>query len=197
MFSELCRETLRKAAVCYSAGRTGSPSPSPPTSPPSSPAKETKIVTNIELANVNCANDQVRELSSSSIRAKSQYANQGTITSSTDSREITNKKSNSTDNMEKRTSMFTDFTRKWRRERRRAKNNASDPEIRECRSSSCERVHSNTNYYYQNKTNNNIEYYHQRRECKRYRRDSSGSSTDPDDSSTSGDEVGSLNKVEQ
>ncbi|XP_012262269.2 trichohyalin isoform X6 [Athalia rosae] len=40
MFSELCRETLRKAAVCYSSGRSASPSPSPPPSPPSSPAKE-------------------------------------------------------------------------------------------------------------------------------------------------------------
>ncbi|KAJ8665329.1 hypothetical protein QAD02_006991, partial [Eretmocerus hayati] len=45
MFSELCRETLRKAAVCYSSGRSSaSPSPSPPTSPsispPSSPQRQ-------------------------------------------------------------------------------------------------------------------------------------------------------------
>ncbi|XP_032458167.1 ensconsin isoform X15 [Nasonia vitripennis] len=41
MFSELCRETLRKAAVCYSSGRSSaSPSPSPPSSPPPSPSKE-------------------------------------------------------------------------------------------------------------------------------------------------------------
>ncbi|XP_014604650.1 PREDICTED: MAP7 domain-containing protein 2 isoform X7 [Polistes canadensis] len=52
MFSELCRETLRKAAVCYSSGRTGSPSPSPPTSPPASPAKEAKIPANVDLGNV-------------------------------------------------------------------------------------------------------------------------------------------------
>lgn len=52
MFSELCRETLRRAAVCYSAGRTGSPSPSPPTSPPPSPAKEAKTAANAQLANV-------------------------------------------------------------------------------------------------------------------------------------------------
>lgn len=51
MFSELCRETLRKAAVCYSA-RAGSPSPSPPTSPPPSPAKEAKTAANADLANV-------------------------------------------------------------------------------------------------------------------------------------------------
>ncbi|KYN37974.1 hypothetical protein ALC56_07598 [Trachymyrmex septentrionalis] len=54
MFSELCRETLRKAAVCYSA-RAGSPSPSPPTSPPPSPAKEAKTAANADLANVRDA----------------------------------------------------------------------------------------------------------------------------------------------
>ena len=53
MFSELCRETLRKAAVCYTSGRGGSPSTSPPTSPPSSPAKEAKTTANVELANVH------------------------------------------------------------------------------------------------------------------------------------------------
>ncbi|XP_026830035.1 MAP7 domain-containing protein 1 isoform X6 [Ooceraea biroi] len=55
MFSELCRETLRKAAVCYSSARAGSPSPSPPTSPPSSPAKEAKTAANTDLANVRDA----------------------------------------------------------------------------------------------------------------------------------------------
>ncbi|XP_029674711.1 zinc finger CCCH domain-containing protein 13-like isoform X7 [Formica exsecta] len=55
MFSELCRETLRKAAVCYSSARAGSPSPSPPTSPPPSPAKEAKTAANSDLANVRDA----------------------------------------------------------------------------------------------------------------------------------------------
>ncbi|XP_070158579.1 ensconsin isoform X6 [Polyergus mexicanus] len=55
MFSELCRETLRKAAVCYSSARAGSPSPSPPTSPPPSPAKEAKTPANSDLANVRDA----------------------------------------------------------------------------------------------------------------------------------------------
>ncbi|XP_011251282.1 MAP7 domain-containing protein 1 isoform X5 [Camponotus floridanus] len=55
MFSELCRETLRKAAVCYSSARAGSPSPSPPTSPPPSPAKEAKTAANADLANVRDA----------------------------------------------------------------------------------------------------------------------------------------------
>ncbi|XP_024935868.1 apical junction molecule isoform X37 [Cephus cinctus] len=61
MFSELCRETLRKAAVCYSSGRAGSPSPSPPPSPPSSPAKETKTSANPELANVRDVRPEVNK----------------------------------------------------------------------------------------------------------------------------------------
>lgn len=58
MFSELCRETLRKAAVCYSSARAGSPSPSPPTSPPPSPAKEAKTAANTDLANVRDADHE-------------------------------------------------------------------------------------------------------------------------------------------
>ncbi|XP_046746557.1 MAP7 domain-containing protein 1-like isoform X7 [Diprion similis] len=57
MFSELCRETLRKAAVCYSSGRSASPSPSPPNSPPSSPAKEAKSSANLQLANATTSAD--------------------------------------------------------------------------------------------------------------------------------------------
>ncbi|XP_046596068.1 ensconsin isoform X17 [Neodiprion lecontei] len=57
MFSELCRETLRKAAVCYSSGRSDSPSPSPPNSPPSSPAKEAKSSANLQLANATTSAD--------------------------------------------------------------------------------------------------------------------------------------------
>ncbi|CAB0034054.1 unnamed protein product, partial [Trichogramma brassicae] len=43
MFSELCRETLRKAAVYYNSGRT-SASSSPPSSPPPSPQRNSRIV---------------------------------------------------------------------------------------------------------------------------------------------------------
>ncbi|XP_071642626.1 uncharacterized protein [Temnothorax longispinosus] len=70
MFSELCRETLRKAAVCYSA-RAGSPSPSPPTSPPPSPAKEAKTAANADLANV-------RDASHEGARDHHQYHHSGT-----------------------------------------------------------------------------------------------------------------------
>ncbi|KOC64923.1 Reticulocyte-binding protein 2 like protein a [Habropoda laboriosa] len=55
MFSDLCKEALRRAAVCYSTGHAGSPSPSPPTSPPPSPAKEAKTTANVDLANVRDA----------------------------------------------------------------------------------------------------------------------------------------------
>ncbi|XP_057319822.1 MAP7 domain-containing protein 1-like isoform X29 [Microplitis mediator] len=184
MFSELCRETLRKAAVCYSTGRTGSPTSSPPTSPPPSPAKKAKTIANIELANVNSTNDQVGESSVNlSKSSQQQYVQQGSNPSSvTDTREIANKKSN-LEYVEKRAAMPTDFSRKSRRDRRRYYNSYPD-EIRECRSVSCDRDQT---YYYQNQNINN-EY--QRREYVRYRRDSSGSSTDQDDSSTSGDEAG-------
>ncbi|KAK2581449.1 hypothetical protein KPH14_005121 [Odynerus spinipes] len=72
MFSELCRETLRKAAVCYSSGRAGSPSPSPPTSPPASPAKEAKTSANVDLGNVRGTGCECREPSASGKRQTSQ-----------------------------------------------------------------------------------------------------------------------------
>ncbi|XP_066588064.1 ensconsin isoform X5 [Prorops nasuta] len=63
MFSELCRETLRKAAVCYSSARARSLSPSPPTSPPPSPSKEAKTCSNADLANGRrvTATDEVKD----------------------------------------------------------------------------------------------------------------------------------------
>ncbi|XP_044015956.1 MAP7 domain-containing protein 2 isoform X17 [Aphidius gifuensis] len=185
MFSELCRETLRKAAICYNVGRPGSPSsppksPSPSTSPPPSPAKETKTSTNIELANVNRSTSKIGDLSGN-ITTKNQASQQqlGATNTFTDKREFTNKKFNTNENKrEKRTSMLTDFSKKHT-ERRRVQYNMSDEE-RESRSSSCEQ---NQLYNQQNHDN----YY---RESRRYRKDSSGSSSEPDDSSTSGDEAG-------
>lgn len=73
MFSELCRETLRKAAVCYSSARAGSPSPSPPTSPPPSPAKEAKTAANVDLANV-------RDAGHEGARDQQQHHHPGTTT---------------------------------------------------------------------------------------------------------------------
>ncbi|XP_046838111.1 MAP7 domain-containing protein 1-like isoform X10 [Vespa crabro] len=72
MFSELCRETLRKAAVCYSSGRAGSPSPSPPTSPPASPAKEAKTSANTDLGNVRGTGCECRESSATGRRHTTQ-----------------------------------------------------------------------------------------------------------------------------
>ncbi|XP_023313541.1 MAP7 domain-containing protein 2-like isoform X11 [Trichogramma pretiosum] len=53
MFSELCRETLRKAAVYYNSGRT-SASSSPPSSPPPSPQRNSRIVAP-ETRDVGCS----------------------------------------------------------------------------------------------------------------------------------------------
>ncbi|XP_074098942.1 uncharacterized protein LOC141527399 isoform X4 [Cotesia typhae] len=193
MFSELCRETLRKAAVCYSSGRSGSPSSSPPTSPPSSPAKEAKTSANAELANVNLnsPNDQVGESSlstpsSANTHVSRQHLHQGSEPSTTkDAREVPNKRP-SYEYVEKRAAMPTDFSRKSRRDRRRYYSYPDD--IRECRSVSCDRDRDRDQMYYCQ--NQNINYEYHRREYGRYRRDSSGSSTDQDDSSTSGDEAG-------
>ncbi|XP_053974836.1 ensconsin isoform X37 [Hylaeus volcanicus] len=79
MFSELCRETLRKAAVGYSSGRAGSPSPSPPTSPPPSPAKEAKTTANIDLANVRDACHEVRDSGAGGRRSPQQSSSGTTI----------------------------------------------------------------------------------------------------------------------
>ncbi|XP_044590983.1 MAP7 domain-containing protein 1-like isoform X17 [Cotesia glomerata] len=192
MFSELCRETLRKAAVCYSSGRSGSPSSSPPTSPPPSPAKEAKTSANAELANVNLnsPNDQVGESSlstpsSANTHVSRQHLYQGSEPSAAkDAREVPNKRP-SYEYIEKRATMPTDFSRKSRRDRRRYYSYPDD--IREWRSVSCDRDRDRDQMYYCQNQNINYEY---RREYGRYRRDSSGSSTDQDDSSTSGDEAG-------
>ncbi|XP_034935912.1 titin homolog isoform X3 [Chelonus insularis] len=187
MFSELCRETLRKAAVCYSAGRTGSPSSSPPstspsTSPPPSPAKEAKTTVNIELVDVNCANNHVGESPSNTARLM-QHAHQGpTIITSQDSKEIPFKKLH-VEHVEKRTTLLTNVKKKLKIRRRGNCYYSVPDDVREYKSLSCNRVHM------YNEQNQNI-YYEYRREYGKQRKNSSGSSTDPDDSSTSGDEAG-------
>ncbi|KAI4492605.1 hypothetical protein M0804_002396 [Polistes exclamans] len=102
MFSELCRETLRKAAVCYSSGRTGSPSPSPPTSPPASPAKEAKIPANADLGNVRGTGC---EFTGSSGKRQTTTATTTTTTTTTQPVELR-------DFREKRPAMPTDFTKR-------------------------------------------------------------------------------------
>lgn len=89
MFSELCRETLRKAAVCYSSGRAGSPSPSPPTSPPPSPAKEAKTTANVDLANVRDACHEARDPGTSGRRAPHQQQPTSSGTCVTEFRDFT------------------------------------------------------------------------------------------------------------
>lgn len=89
MFSELCRETLRKAAVCYSSGRAGSPSPSPPTSPPPSPAKEAKTTANVDLANVRDACHEARDPGTSGRRAPHQHQPTSSGTCVTEFRDFT------------------------------------------------------------------------------------------------------------
>ncbi|XP_011314394.1 uncharacterized protein KIAA1211 homolog isoform X7 [Fopius arisanus] len=173
MFSELCRETLRKAAVCYSAGRSGSPTQSPPTSPPPSPAKEAKVVANVELANVNRTNNQIGD---TAYPPSKHQQDKGTTTVDTDTREVTNKKWNTNEERKRRTSMLTNFSKRSP-ERRRIRYTMSD----EYRSASVERD------YYTSRENRYEPYY---RDYRRYKRDSSGSSSEQDDSSTSGDEAG-------
>ena len=93
MFSELCRETLRKAAVCYSSGRAGSPSPSPPTSPPPSPAKEAKTTANVDLANVRDTCHEARDPGTSGKRSLPQQPSSSTGTCTTEFRDFTGRRS--------------------------------------------------------------------------------------------------------
>ncbi|CAD1476696.1 unnamed protein product [Heterotrigona itama] len=93
MFSELCRETLRKAAVCYSSGRAGSPSPSPPTSPPPSPAKEAKTTANVDLANVRDTCHEARDPGTSGKRSLPQQPSSSAGTCTTEFRDFTGRRS--------------------------------------------------------------------------------------------------------
>ncbi|KAK1131292.1 hypothetical protein K0M31_017579 [Melipona bicolor] len=107
MFSELCRETLRKAAVCYSSGRAGSPSPSPPTSPPPSPAKEAKTTANVDLANVRDTCHEARDPGTSGKRSLPQQPSSSAGTCTTEFRDFTGRRSPnaSGDSREKRSTV--------------------------------------------------------------------------------------------
>ncbi|CAL1689249.1 unnamed protein product [Lasius platythorax] len=187
MFSELCRETLRKAAVCYSSARAGSPSPSPPTSPPPSPAKEAKTAANADLANVRDAGhegvgDQHHSGTITGRRAPS------TGNAAIESKEPTAERSTdrSNDFREKRPAMPTDFSKRLpgleAREGRRGRTcGAAEP--RESRSVSPEKRARQQHEDNRRGGGGSA--------GSEYGRRSPGSSPEPEDnSSTSGDEAG-------
>ncbi|XP_051156772.1 ensconsin isoform X19 [Leptopilina boulardi] len=167
MFSELCRETLRKAAVCYSSGRTGSPSPSPPTSPPQSPAKEAKTSANTELANVR---DPILEVKDAGISPSSCKR----------STEINTRRSSSVEFREKRPAMPTDFSRR-----------SSSLDGRRSPYTTIEtRNHGRSTSPDKGNFHENEETLDSGKRERKYGWVSPGSSPEPDDSSTSGDEAG-------
>ncbi|XP_076303763.1 uncharacterized protein LOC143221949 isoform X7 [Lasioglossum baleicum] len=198
MFSELCRETLRKAAVCYSSGRAGSPSPSPPTSPPPSPAKEAKTTANIDLANVRDACRDARDSGTTGRRSPQQtssgssteyrdYTGRRSPTASGDSREYVHDR--------KRSAMPTDFSKRLGSpEARDGKRSSYSGDTRDARSVSPEkgRLHEDNRG---SGTTGGFEY---GRSDSRYGRQSPGSpgsSPEPEDtSSTSGDEAGAASE---
>ncbi|XP_023290479.1 MAP7 domain-containing protein 1 isoform X3 [Orussus abietinus] len=165
MFSELCRETLRKAAVCYSSGRAGSSSPSPPMSPPPSPVKEAKTSANAELENVRDAAGGAPEARSPK-RAPGSPPADGP------------RKASSTEIREKRPATPTDFSKRSPgleyRDGRRSPYSATG-ESRDERPESPEDLHGGSECG---------------RQDPRSGRRSPGSSPEPEDSSTSGDEAG-------
>ncbi|XP_078049587.1 uncharacterized protein LOC144476469 isoform X9 [Augochlora pura] len=192
MFSELCRETLRKAAVCYSSGRAGSPSPSPPTSPPPSPAKEAKTTANIDLANVRDACHDTRDSGTSGRRSPQQTS----TGSSTEYRDYTGRRSPtaSGDSREKRSAMPTDFSKRLGSpEARDAKRGSYSGDSRDGRSLSPEkgRLHED------NKGSGTAGGFEYGRSDSRHGRQSPGSpgsSPEPEDTSTSGDEAGAASE---
>ncbi|XP_076676446.1 uncharacterized protein LOC143373266 isoform X8 [Andrena cerasifolii] len=194
MFSELCRETLRKATVCYNSGRAGSPSPSPPTSPPPSPAKEAKTTANVDLANVRDACHETRD-SGTSGRRSPQSSSSGT---STEFRDYTGRRSPtaSTDSREKRSAMPTDFGKRLHcLEARDGKRGAFPFDSRDGgRSLSPEKGRQ-----YENSrgsgTTGGFEYGRPDSRLGRQSPGSPGSSPEPEDnSSTSGDEAGATSE---
>ncbi|XP_033213075.1 MAP7 domain-containing protein 1 isoform X6 [Belonocnema kinseyi] len=169
MFSELCRETLRKAAVCYSSGRTGSPSPSPPTSPPQSPAKEAKTTANTELANVCDPIVEVKDAGTSCRR-------------STEIRDFTTRRSSSSvDFREKRPAMPTDFSRR---------SPSLDGRRSPYSTSGESRIHGRTTSPDKGRSDDNGGTFDGGKQDRRYEWESPGPSPEPEDSSTSGDEAG-------
>nr|XP_012138259.1 PREDICTED: MAP7 domain-containing protein 1-like isoform X11 [Megachile rotundata] len=192
MFSELCRETLRKAAVCYSSGRAGSPSPSPPTSPPPSPAKEAKTTANVDLANVRDTCHEAREPGTSGRRSP-QPSSSGTCT---EFRDFTGRKSPtpSTDSREKRTTMSIDFGKRlFCLEARERKRGSFPADPRDARSVSPEKGRQ----YEDNRgsASGGFEYGRPDSRLGRQSPGSPGSSPEPEDnSSTSGDEAGAASE---
>ncbi|XP_031834780.1 uncharacterized protein LOC116427961 isoform X7 [Nomia melanderi] len=195
MFSELCRETLRKAAVCYSSGRAGSPSPSPPTSPPPSPAKEAKTTANVDLANVRDACHEARE-SGTSGRRSPQQTSSGTTT---EYRDYTGRRSPtaSGDSREKRSAMPVDSGKRvGSPEARDGKRGCSysGTDSRDGRSVSPEKGR----LYEDNRGSGTAGGFEYRRSDSRVGRQSPvspGSSPEPEDnSSTSGDEAGAASE---
>ncbi|XP_011054987.1 PREDICTED: ensconsin isoform X13 [Acromyrmex echinatior] len=209
MFSELCRETLRKAAVCYSA-RAGSPSPSPPTSPPPSPAKEAKTAANADLANVRDAiHEGVRDHQhhhhhSGTTTAGKRTSPTGNTTSESGQRDPASERSASdrpTDRpndfreyvyVRKRPAMPTDFSKRLpgleAREGRRS-GTCGTTEFRESRSVSPEK--GTGRQHEDHRGGGGSAGNECGRSDTRISRRSSGSSPEPEDnSSTSGDEAG-------
>ncbi|XP_076620547.1 uncharacterized protein LOC143341438 isoform X29 [Colletes latitarsis] len=197
MFSELCRETLRKAAVCYSSGRAGSPSPSPPTSPPPSPAKEAKTTANVDLANVRDTCHEVRD-SGTSGRRSPQPSSSGT---STEFHDFTGRRSPTSPNIRwspraKRSAILIDFFERpiTKREERDAKRGLLPADSRELRSLSPDRRRQCED----NRGSGTTGGYEYGRPDSRHGRQSPGSpgsSPEPEDnSSTSGDEAGAASE---
>ncbi|XP_043799452.1 zinc finger CCCH domain-containing protein 13-like isoform X23 [Apis laboriosa] len=197
MFSELCRETLRKAAVCYSSGRAGSPSPSPPTSPPPSPAKEAKTTANVDLANVRDACHEARDPGTSGRRAPHQHQPTSSGTCVTEFRDFTAGRRSptaaSTDSREKRSTVAADFGKRlgWA-EARDGKRGSFPADTRDGRSVSpekgrqCEDNRGSSGGY---------EYGRPDSRLGRQSPGSPGSSPEPEDnSSTSGDEAGAASE---
>ncbi|XP_015610546.1 MAP7 domain-containing protein 1 isoform X9 [Cephus cinctus] len=182
MFSELCRETLRKAAVCYSSGRAGSPSPSPPPSPPSSPAKETKTSANPELANVRDVRPEVNKDCTGKRVSAGPSANVRDLTA--------RGRAAQTEFKEKRPATPTDFSKRSGYEYREGRRSpyCSAGEYREYRDG---RSLSPDNGGYLEDIHGGHEIGRQdtRPECQ-----SPGTSPEPDESSLSGDEAGAASE---
>ncbi|CAK9826015.1 hypothetical protein ANTRET_LOCUS3931 [Anthophora retusa] len=188
MFSDLCKEALRRAAVCYSTGHAGSPSPSPPTSPPPSPAKEAKTTANVDLANVRDTCHYEGRDSGTSGRRSPQPSSSGTCT--TEFRDFTGRRwpTASTDSREKRSTVPGEFGKRLACPEARAGKRGSFPaDSRNGRSVSPEKGRQ-----YEDNRGSQASGYEYGRPDSRHGRlspGSPGSSPEPEDnSSTSGDE---------
>ncbi|XP_071863974.1 uncharacterized protein isoform X21 [Bombus fervidus] len=193
MFSELCRETLRKAAVCYSSGRAGSSSPSPPTSPPPSPAKEAKTTANVDLANVRDACHEARDSGTSGRRSTQQPSSSATCT--TEFRDFTGRRSPtaSGDSREKRSTVSGDFGKRLGcPEAKDGKRGSVTADTRDGRSVSPEKGRQ----WEDNRgSSGGYEYGRPDSRLGRQSPGSPGSSPEPEDnSSTSGDEAGAASE---